>query len=123
MRTNMQTMSIIGFVGRDPEERVSSTGNKGIFFSVAVDNFSKGEKKTIWYKIQVWDSHLFKMAQAIHKGSLVSIAGSLLEPQIYQAKDGENKINLSIKANALWFIPTPKKDKEKQDEQDLFVDL
>jgi len=118
----MQHLSIIGFLGGDPEERVSKTGNKGMFFSVAVERYTQGEKRTQWYKIQVWDHHLFNITKTLHKGSLISVSGILLEPTIYKNQKGEDKVNLSIKAHAMWFLPF-KKGTEEDDQKDLFVDI
>lgn len=114
---------ILGFVGKDPEEKSTQKGSKGYFFPVAVESFSKGEKKTIWYQIQVWDVGLFTMAKAIHKGSLIVVSGVLGETSIYQSKDGESRVNLSIKANSLIFVPGKKSDGDhksvKQDDADI----
>jgi single-stranded DNA-binding protein len=108
----MQQIMILGFVGKDPEEKSTQKGSKGYFFPVAVESFSKGEKKTIWYQIQVWDVGLFTMAKAIKKGSLIVVSGTLGETSIYQSKDGENRVNLSIKASSLIFVPGKKSDGE-----------
>jgi single-stranded DNA-binding protein len=119
----MKQIMIIGFVGKDPEEKSTQKGSKGYFFPVAVESFSKGEKKTIWYQIQVWDVGLFNMAKAIKKGSLIVVSGTLGETSIYQAKDGENRVNLSIKAMSLTFVPGKKSDADpqsvKQDDADI----
>ncbi len=114
---------ILGFLGKDPEEKSTQKGSKGYFFPVAVESFSKGEKKTVWYQVQVWDVGLFTIAKSIHKGSLLVVSGVLAEPSIYQSKDGDNRVGLSIKANSLIFVPGKKSDADpqsvKQDDADV----
>lgn len=109
---------LIGFLGKDPEERVSKAGNKGIFFSLAVDSYFNKEKTTQWYNIAIWDEGLFPIVRSLKKGSLVSVAGSLLPAKPYQAKDGSMRVDLTLKCSAIYFLPSglKKKEEEKQDD-------
>lgn len=107
---------LIGRLGKDPEERVTKNGKKGLFFSLAVDSFFAKEKRTDWYNIQIWDEALFAMALSLKKGSLVSVAGTMLPPKPYQAKDGSTRIDQSLKCTALYFLPSAQRREEKEDD-------
>lgn len=106
---------LIGFLGKDPEERISKNGKKGIFFSLAVDSYYAKEKKTQWYNIAIWDESLFPMALSLKKGSLASVVGTLLPPQTYETKSGESRIGLTLKCCALYFLPSSQRPTEKKE--------
>lgn len=109
----MQYINLIGFLGGDPQERVTANNHKVINFSVAVSLYSQKETKTQWYKINVWEGPLRKFCSNLKKGSLVYIGGELDFPKVYQGKDGKQKVDLSVKAAYIKFMPTAKKDKEE----------
>ncbi len=97
---------LIGRLGKDPEERVTKNGKKGIFFSLAVDSYFSKEKKTDWYSIQVWDENLFRLCLSLKKGSLVSVAGTPLPVKTYEAKDGTTRVDQGLNCSAIYFVPS-----------------
>jgi single-strand DNA-binding protein len=84
---------ICGALGRDPETRSMSNGDKVVNFSVATSESWKdkasGERKekTQWHRVCVFNPHLADVAERmLKKGSKVYIEGSI-ETRKYQ-KDG-----------------------------------
>jgi len=113
---------LMGRLGKDPEERVTKNGNKGIFFSLAVDSYSAGERKTSWYNIAIWENGLFPIALSLKKGGMVAVAGTMLPPKTYEAKDGTLRVDQTLKCAALYFLPSAQKNslpEEDNPEQDL----
>ena len=106
----MQHIILMGFLGRDPEKRKTSNGTGVVTFSVAVSIYSKSSSLpdgkgnvTQWYRINVWDEHLHKITHHLKKGSAVIVCGDLDVPRIYETKEGEKKIGLSVKATSIKF--------------------
>lgn len=116
----MQHIVLMGYLGRDPEERRTSNDSKVITFSIGVSIYSKSsssankENVTQWYRINVWHDHLHKMASHLKKGSSVIVCGDLDLPRIYEAKDGEKKVGLSVKATSIKFTPSIKSESKKE---------
>jgi single-stranded DNA-binding protein len=95
---------LIGCLGKDPVERVTKNGKKAVFFSLAVDHFTINGKVTQWYNIAVWDEKLFPMVSSLHKGSYISVAGSLSPPEVYETKNGDMKADLTLHVCAIYFV-------------------
>lgn len=110
----MNHSTLIGFLGKDPEERVTKNGNKGIFFTLAVESYFAKEKKTQWYNIVIWEETLFPMALSLKKGSLVALAGTMLPPKTYESKTGESRVDLTLKCTTLYFVPYSAKAEKKE---------
>ncbi len=94
-----QNLSIIGNVGKNAERRFTSTGNGLLTFSVAVNEYYKGEESTTWFRVTVWgsESKLDYLEPRLTKGSLVYISGPLRKegPQVYES-GGEHRASYEI---------------------------
>lgn len=110
----MQKMFLIGFVGRDPEERFTAAGKKVNSFPLAVSVVKNKEKTTIWYKINCWDDKFAGIMPHIKKGNGLAIVGELNAPTTYQNKNGDISIDLSINVNSIDFLPMPKPDNKEE---------
>ena len=89
-------ISLIGRVGRDPENKTIKSGLQLSSFSIAVDIHGKttDQKVTIWPKITVFDSAADFVRDYVKKGDLVLVEGRLSpdpvtgNPKVFQKKDG-----------------------------------
>jgi single-strand DNA-binding protein len=82
----MQKITLIGNLGKDPEERFTSTNKRMITFSVAV-RISKDV--SVWYDCNIWEDKIaqFKgILEYLKKGSKVCIIADLGLPKSYQDK-------------------------------------
>lgn len=68
---------IVGRVGQDPEMKYFESGKVKTTFSIAVDRWTKGGKKTDWYRIELWDKQAEIAGQYVKKGGMVAIEGRL----------------------------------------------
>lgn len=85
---------LLGNVGRDPEVRTTTNGDKVASFSLATSESWKdkatGERKetTDWHQVVVFNQNLVGIVeQYVTKGSRVSIEGAI-KTRKYTAKDG-----------------------------------
>ena len=89
-------ISLIGRVGRDPENKTIKSGMQLSSFSIAVDIHGKtnDQKVTIWPKITVFDSAAEFVREYVKKGDLVLVEGRLSPdpvtggPKVFQKKNG-----------------------------------
>jgi single-strand DNA-binding protein len=113
----MNTITIAGHVGRDPESRFTPSGQKVTNFTIAVNGRKGKDEYTVWYRIVVWGDRFDKMMPYIKKGSPLIIIGELGKPEIYTDKEGRPQISLEINAELLKFSPFGMPDKRGGDQQ------
>ena len=99
----MINSNFIGRLGADCEEKSSQNGNKFLTMNVAVDNYHKGERSTIWVRVAAIGERHTRMKEYLTKGKLVSVSGPL-QTSIYTNKNGENMIAYDVTADRIDFI-------------------
>jgi single-strand DNA-binding protein len=86
----MNTVTIHGTVGQEPELRFSASQNAVLTFSVA-DNYGKDDKKkTTWWNVIVFGKLAENVANTINKGTSVIITGRL-EQEEFTTKEGDKR--------------------------------
>lgn len=103
----LNRVQIIGYLGRDPETRYTSTGRKVTHFSVAVSRRwrnAEGElqEATNWFNIEAW-GRLGEISQEyLKKGSLVYIEGRL-QTDRYEY-EGESRVSTKLIARNIQML-------------------
>ena len=113
----MQKITLIGNMGKDPEERFTQHGVGVISFSVAVN---WGKEKTVWYDIAIWENKkkLFeRILPHLGKGSRICIIGTLHPPEIYSPEQGFPRVRLRIDPDSINFVGVPMKKDEESPQQ------
>jgi single-strand DNA-binding protein len=105
----LNSVSIVGFVGADPEQRQSrASGAKFTVLSVATQRSWKNAQdewssKTEWHRICIFRPRLAEyVSQTIKKGAHVLIEGSLIS-SIYERTNGKGKKAPTVKITS-WSI-------------------
>jgi len=81
----MNTIYLIGNIGKDPEIRTLDNGKKVITFSVATTDKDKDQKETtIWHNVKGWN---WIADLPLNKGIEVFITGKMVN-ESYDKKDG-----------------------------------
>lgn len=110
-----QSITIIGYVGKDPEMRYTATGQAVTSFSTATTKTYKtsgGEtvKETTWFRISVWGKMAEVCEKYVKKGSLVAIEGQLTpdkstgNPRIFNRQDGSAGASFEVNARTVKFL-------------------
>lgn len=113
MESFVNLLQVMGHVGTDPTEKITTKDLKIISFSIAVNKKRGQEVDTIWYRVTIFGPRFDAMLKYIKKGSFLFIAGELDSPEIYTDKKGEKKVNLNIIADIIRFMPSGKKEDSK----------
>ena len=102
----LNRVQLIGYLGRDPESKSTSSGKKVCRFSLAVTQRGKsgGETKeyTDWFNIEAWERLGEVAQQYLKKGSLIYLEGRLKTDK-YEDK-GETKYFTKVVALTLQFL-------------------
>lgn len=117
----MNTITVIGNVGRDPELRFANSGTAVLKFSVA-DNYGRDDnKKTSWHNVTVFGEMAENVGAVLSKGQRVIVIGRNEESE-YTTREGETKkkwqiiaddVALSLRwASGMTDLPSPTSPKE-----------
>ena len=118
----MNKVWLLGFLGRDPESRFTKDGMAVCKFSVATNEYSKGEKKTTWHNVTCFGKTAEVAQKHLLKGRQVAIEGRLDYQQ--WEKDGVKHTTTVIIADRVEFISggqdreAPKAEAQAQAEQE-----
>jgi len=117
----VNTITVIGNVGRDPELRYANSGTAVLKFSVADTIGRDDNKKTTWHDITVFGEMAENVGSALSKGQRVIIMGKLQKSK-YTGRDGVEKekaeivaddVALSLRwASGMTDLPSPTSPKE-----------
>jgi single-strand DNA-binding protein len=94
----VNTITVIGNVGRDPELRYANSGTAVLKFSVADTIGRDDNKKTTWHDITVFGEMAENVGSALSKGQRVIIMGKLQKSK-YMGRDGVEKEKAEIVAD------------------------
>lgn len=97
----MNTITISGRIGQDAKEK--QVGEAFVYtFTIADDYFEKGEKKTQWFRVDLWRKDN-KVAPYLAKGTFIVVSGTAKTNEF--EKEGEKRQIIDIVANSFQFGP------------------
>lgn len=100
--SSINTITISGRLGRDPETRETNSGKSVCSFSVAVDRRGK-DAGADWFQVTVWDRLGELCQEYLSKGRHVTISGRM-QSRDYE-KDGQKRTVWDLVANDVDFGP------------------
>jgi single-strand DNA-binding protein len=112
----VNSVSLIGRLGRDPESRFTSGGKAVTNFSIAVDDGFGEQKQTYWFPIVAWGKTAEAAGKYLKKGSQVAVEGRL-QIRSWDDKEGNKRTVTEIVANRLDFLT--KAEGRSQSEQNF----
>ena len=96
-------ITIVGYLGRDPELRYTPAGTAVCDFSMATSEKKGDNDVTTWFKVTTWGKQADVAHAHLAKGSLVYIEGRLSQRE-YTDRDGNKRTSLEVNATDLKFI-------------------
>ena len=108
MSRGLNKVMIIGHVGKDPESRLTPSGQTVTTFSVATSrswNTSDGERhsETEWFNIVAWGNLAEICKQHLTKSQQVYIEGRL-QTRKWEDKDGNKHSSIEVVANEMMML-------------------
>lgn len=101
-------ITIVGYLGRDPELRYTPDGTPVCDFSVATterrkDRAGEPQEITTWFRVTVWRRQAELAGQYLSKGKQVYVEGRLIQRD-YQDRDGNTRYSLEVTASDIQFL-------------------
>lgn len=111
---SMNRITIIGYLGRDPEMRYTAQGTPVTNFSIAttwVTTDSNGERReeTDWFRVSAWRQLGERCNQYLSRGSLAYVEGRL-HTSTYEANDGTTRFTHEVTASDVRFLDRRERD-------------
>lgn len=108
------TFQVTGFVGSDPQ--IKTVGEQRVAsFSVAINRKnSRGEKQTLWVRVNAWGKLSDIAGQYVKKGSLVQVTAEWLRPSAWLDPSGAPQAGLDIDANRLVLLDRVERDEQEE---------
>lgn len=94
----LNTASISGNLGQDPEVKYFDSGSVVCSFSVAVTTYKQGNKHTVWMPCKAWGKVAELIGESVFKGNQIAVTGSLdLEEWIGQDEQKKSRMVLVVR--------------------------
>jgi len=101
-----QSITIVGFLGREPSMRYTPKGDAVTDFSIAT---SRRKDETVWFRVSVWGAQAEACNQYLKSGSKALVVGRLLadekgNPKTFTRKDGTTGSSFEVSAYEVKFL-------------------
>lgn len=112
-----QQITIVGYLGNDPDMRFTPNGQAVTSFSVAssrkyTNNSGQQVDETTWFRVSVWGAQAEACNQYLSKGRPVLVVGRLRPdpqtgyPRIFTRQDGTTGASFEVNAFEVRFLPS-----------------
>ena len=110
----MNTVCLVGRVGRDAEIRYFESGKVKANFSIAVNRWDSKTKSEVadWFNIDVWDKLAEFAGEYVKKGIQVVVDGRIAQSKWTDKATGNDRENFFILANSIRLLGS-KRDAEQ----------
>lgn len=100
MNTLKNNVSLIGYIGRDPEITNFENENKLARFSIATNESYKNKtgdwvENTTWHTIVAWGKLAERCEKQVKKGTKIILQGKLTQDS-YETKEGEKRYKTEV---------------------------
>jgi len=109
-RPGVNSVTLVGRAGRDPEVRYFESGNMVANLSMAVNRRSRDDEPD-WFNLEIWGKQAQVAADYIRKGSLLGIIGSFKLDRWTDRTSGEERSKPVIRVDRLELLG-PRGDNE-----------
>ena len=112
----MNKCVLTGNLTKAPELRHTEGGTAICRFTIAINKYVKGEKKTTFINIVTFNKTAENCERYLYKGSKVAVIGEL-EIRQYTDNEGNNRYMTEILANEVEFLSNKNQSPEGQNNQ------
>ncbi|MCI0660197.1 MAG: single-stranded DNA-binding protein [Acidobacteria bacterium] len=103
-------ITIVGYLGRDPEIKYTPQGTAVCNFSIATtekrkDRTGEAQDVTTWFRVTLWGRQAEVANQYLSKGKQVFVEGRLRQEE-YTDRDGNRRTALEVNGTDIHFLGT-----------------
>jgi single-strand DNA-binding protein len=113
---SINSITLVGRPGRDPEVKYFESGTMVANLSLAVNRRSRDEEPD-WFNLEIWGKTAQFAADYVKKGSLIGVIGSLRIEKWTDRSTGEVKSKPVIRVDSLQLLGSKRDDDHPGDAQ------
>lgn len=98
-----QEITVIGYVGREPNVNTTPTGKDVANFSIAANERYGENEKTTWFQVVAWNGLAEVVAAHVNKGKRLMVKGTV-QVRTWQDDKGQPRADMEITANTIRFL-------------------
>lgn len=99
---SMNTITLVGHAGRDPELRFFDSGSAVAHLTLAVNKASSNrEEEPDWFNLEIWGKQAQVAADHVRKGSLIGVIGRMTSERWTDRSTGEQRSKPVVKVDRL----------------------
>lgn len=91
----INSVTIAGHIGKEPELKTFSNGNYKLTFSVAIKKIINGENLVIWIPVECWDKQANFVSNFLKSGSFIVVQGRI-DFSTWEDEQGKKKSRLYV---------------------------
>ena len=118
--TGLNKMTVIGYLGTDPEMRYTTNGNPVTSFRLATTrSYTSGgerQQETEWFTVVAWNQLAELCNQYLTKGRRVYVDGRL-RSRSWEGQDGQTRFGNEINAGTVLFLDRQTQGQSSSEEQ------
>ncbi len=99
----LNSVVLVGRLTNNPEARATGSGLLVSTFSIAVNEFFKGEKTVSFFNIETFGTTAEMIRDKTQKGTLIAIEGQLKQER-WHANSGESRSKVVIRAQKIQIL-------------------
>ena len=103
----INTISLVGRAGREPDVRYFESGSTVANFTLAVNRISKSDEPD-WFNLEIWGKQAQIAADYVKKGSLLGITGSFKIDSWKDKNTGEDRFKPVVRVDRLNLLSSKK---------------
>jgi len=103
----INTISLVGRAGREPDVRYFESGSTVANFTLAVNRISKSDEPD-WFNLEIWGKQAQIAADYVKKGSLLGITGSFKIDSWKDKNTGEDRFKPVVRVDRLNLLSSRK---------------
>ena len=121
----LNTVTLVGNLGQDPETRYSASGLAICNLSIAVserykDQSGEAQKRTHWFRATAFGRTAEIAQEYLQKGARVGISGQLIQ-RTWQDQNGGNRSAVEIRINQLELLSSNNNRQGSQDHSEQYA--
>ena len=119
---SVNSVTLTGLLGQDPEVKATTSGNTVMNFTIAVKERVKSrqtgewEDETQWFRIVMFGNRAESLSRFISKGSKVTVHGRLRQ-RTWEDKEGRRRERVEVWADDLDFMSRQQRSEEPEYEE------
>lgn len=107
----MNSITLVGRAGRDPEARFFENGTMAANVSLAVNGRGR-DAETVWFPLEIWGKTAKIALDYVRKGSLIGVTGSVKVQKWTDRTTGQERSKMVVTVDRLDLLGS-KKDSEE----------